>query len=345
MGKFRNYITEGNAGEAMEKLIVDTWNEDEEPISIFDHGTGSKIVNRMKRNGIDGASAKSVGRNQPSVSQKWRDFGVNKLKDTGKTDIIVGDRKISVKMGRARVVASKKEEALAIFYSALEQVKPPDQEVKQTINFLNSMIGTTVTAMSRGDTKKFGQGTADYERVIGAESFHQQMTKELRKFFIGNSEFTAYFAQEGLSGRVKFGDNEGTATHILHVSNDGNQFAFKSLDDISYLTKMGRKMNIKMDFKGAAKVSGRGADKKVLGHRWWSVIELFVKKVEESVSAFDGEYLTESKFRALTGRIIAFGKSLIKKVINFISKSWRNFLEFMGLVPKISLNEEIDYFG
>jgi len=98
-----------------------------------------------------GDSARQTGRGVGNTTAFWQSFGATDK--TPKTDVILGDKKISVKVGPSQLMSGGKAESTATFYSAMQNTPDdPDEpklldtpEAKAVIDTFDKFIKTGIT--------------------------------------------------------------------------------------------------------------------------------------------------------------------------------------------------------
>ena len=92
------------------------------------------------------------------------------------------------------------------------------------------------------------------DKILSAADKHNmKMKQKFRSFFDGNKAFYKEFVFEAMTGKVKFDDNEGTATHFLVVDFDGDghlENVITSAD--AYVSKILPRVNPEVRFKSSA---------------------------------------------------------------------------------------------
>jgi regulator of sigma D len=163
---------------------------------------------------------------------------------------------------------------------------------------------------------------------------------------------------EAMTGKVKFGGNEGTATHFLVCDFDGSasyHVVNKSSDP--YVKKILSQVNPEVTFKtGAQKKTIDGKkDQKTGYYRFYSVVGLAYKAAVETdktindcydmVNSGELEYLSEGFFdfiKRAWNKFKAFVKNLIEKATKWVQQSARNMMEFFELQPtKVRFNNNV----
>ena len=318
-----------------------------------------------------GAGVNRMSVTPPSVSSAWHSNRPNK---TPKTDIIINSKKISLKKGSSQIMSGGSDESLSTFKAALNALpknfaQPYLDEVEQGImNLMPSYVGTQKGGI---DTQKFGgtvyqntrkktgkiadvkAGTINKDKIlVEADALNKRLTKSFQNLFT-NPEFKKEFTFEAMTGKVKFGGNEGTATHFLVVDFDGsaNFHQVTSSSDAYVSTIMPRvKPNVK--FKSTAvKKKIDGKDTKTGHYRFWSTVGLMYNaavktqnEVYDMMNSGELEYLSEGFFDFIAKafkKFKSFVSNLIKKVTNWIKKSLNNVIEYFELEPKIGFKNNI----
>ena len=102
------------------------------------------IIQSLNLSGGDSAQGTGRGLNV-SLTPFWSSKGATNK--TPKTDVILGDKKISVKVGNSQLMSGGKEESMATFYAAMEDT--PDlldsPEAKSVINTFDKFVKKGIT--------------------------------------------------------------------------------------------------------------------------------------------------------------------------------------------------------
>ena len=220
--------------------------------------------------------------------------------------------------------------------------------------------GGTVYKNTRQKKGKIGDveaGTFDKDKILkAADDFNLKLKKQFADLFAGNQDFKKEFVFEAMTGKVKFGGNEGTAESFLVASYNGSAdyHEVKNSSD-PYVASILSKVKPDVKFKSTAvKRSIDGKNTKTGHYRFWSVIGLgynaAVKANKEVNEAYDlynsGELLTEGfldVIKNIWNKFKTWLVNLLKKVKEWISESVENMMNFLGLKPDIEFNNEITW--
>ena len=218
-----------------------------------------------------GKEARGTGRAGSTVSLTpfWSSFGATNT--TPKTDVILGNKKISVKAGNAQLMSAGKEESLATFYAAAKHVPNilKTKEAKDVISTFEKFVKGGYTKQGSVDTNL----KAGKDKILNAgDAAHKEMRDNLEALFNKSPEFKIAFAKEAMSGLEKFGPGSpATADYVLSVdSNYGNPQLHKTQDD-KYSAKIANQMKLTVRFKSTSEKLKSG---KTGRYRFWSVVSL-----------------------------------------------------------------------
>ncbi len=341
---------------------------------------GKEILTKVKLLGKSGENRMSVS--VPVNSKNWPDDGTpmwtggNK---TPKTDIIIAGKFISLKAGSSQLMSGGIQESLSTFNVAARKTKGFDKfndslatEIEQGIKDLmpqkmgDYMGGAEIqkkggtlyqkTRAKKGKIADVKPGTFELDKILSAADKHNmKMKQKFRTFFEGNKAFYKEFVFEAMTGKVKFDDNEGTATHFLVVDFDGDGHLENVLTSAdAYVTKILSRVNPEVRFKSSAqkkKVSGK--ETKTGFYNFRSVVQLSytaqakaVKEVYDMVDSGELQYLSEGFFDAIKkawNKAKTFIKNLWDKVKKWISSSVNRMMDFLEIKPQISMTNEISW--
>lgn len=329
-------------GEAMEEVIVAAMNGLPEPRSAIKmgipKGSGAKIVKELKRLGVTG-KAEILGASQIEVTKKWAQYwepeSVPPSTKTPKTDFKIGKSyKISLKTGgSAQLMSGGKNESVATFYAAVEGSGVDITGIVKRIE--KAMNNLSPSSIAQGKLKaeiKKGQDKV----IVAANEAHKVLMSDMKKVFAEIPSFGYHFAKEAMTGKVKFGGSDGTCNYFLCVSNDGSKIKLIPTSDSAYISKVAKKMKVSVRFKTT---SEKSKGEKSGRYRYWSAIGLIVNKLNEEINAYDGQVLTEGIIGDIWNKVMSFVKNLVSGIVEWISKSWKNVMEFLGMEPDVDVND------
>ena len=344
--------------------------KDKDPLEL-----GTEILKKVNLLGKSGETRMSVS--APVNSKKWPDDGTpmwsggNK---TPKTDIIIAGKFISLKKGSSQLMSGGIEESISTFNVAARKTKGFDKfnnalalKIENGIqNLMPSKLGDYMggadlqkkggtvykdTKRKAGPIGKVKAGTFDLDKTLAAADRHNSnLKKEFSTFFEGNQDFMKEFVFEAMTGKVKFDDNEGTATHFLVVDFDGDghlENVITSSDE--YVSKILPRVKPEVRFKSSAQ------KKKKIGktgfYNFRSVVQLSytaqaksVKEVYDMVDSGELQYLSEGFMDAMKrawDKAKKFIANLWKKVKEWISSSVNRMMDFLEIKPDVKFKNEI----
>jgi hypothetical protein len=286
--------------------IVKSWNENlDTPEVVY-----------LKKMGCRG-NAEHFGKRQFSPSGEWAQY--NTQKSYSKTDIKIGNHKISLKsMNDHLVMSSKKNEAIATFMCVANELydgKIPSL-VTEITNDLEEMITKGLSPITITKAKKAGDNV-----IIDAQQKHADILDSVIRIF-DDPVFITAFLQEVLSGRLKFGENsDGCATHLL-VTRD-NEPELVEIDDPAFLSRLASHVDIRIDFKSSGKTQGKDRGT----YRYWSVLQMISKELIKDSVLYEDSIFKKS---------LSFVLSLFSKIKNYIS-TWGELFDFLEVEPEIKI--------
>lgn len=332
---------------------------------------GKKIIQDIGLSGKGGYMAPTG----TITSKKWSNgdpqwMGGNK---TPKTDIVLGDKKVSLKKGSSQLMSGGPAESLSTYRVAIENTENFNldglaKEIEEGIeNLLPSTVsdfmggadlqktGGTVyqdTKRQRGKIGDVAPGTFDKNTVLkNADNHNLKLKKQFAQMFANNIEFKKNFVFEAMTGKVKFDDGIGAADWFLVVDFDGSSEFHKvtSAQD-SYVNTILAKVKPDVKFKSTAvKKKIDGKDTKTGFYRFWSVVGLgytaAVKNMKEAYEQYEnGQLLYEGffdKVKKIYNKFISFLSNLFSKVKEFVTSSVKNMQDFLGLQPVVKFKNEV----
>ena len=308
----------------------------------------------LKNAGISGISGSMVD-NQPVNKPTWR--GNN---TTPKTDIIIDRKKISLKKGSSQLMSGGPAESGSTFEVAASKTKGMKEKLsalaKECEEGIENLMPSTIGTQKGGADDHRSAGTYHKDKILkAADDFNIELKEKFRLLFKNNVPFAKEFVFEAMTGKVKFDDNDGTATHFLVVDFDGSaEFHQVKKSTDKYVTKILPKVNPDVKFKSTSVSKKIDGKKTKTGHyRFWSVVGLGYKaavaKTEELMNDVENGnmvYMSEGFLDKLKS-IWAAAKKVISDAFAAI-KDWLvssalNFAEFLGLKEDVSFNNKITW--
>jgi hypothetical protein len=346
MRSFKEYTTITEAGrsrgEAMEHSIVGAVNGAEQEQTGIKLGSGKKVVTTLKLSGL----GKVLGADKITISSQWSKYWpggkVPASTKTPKTDIKIGKKKISLKTGKAaQLMSGGRNEATATFFAAIQNAKI---EMTPVLSSIEEAIHNLSPASLADSSLKQEIKKGKDDVVMRANAAHKKLQTELRTVFTSNKEFAYQFAYEAMVGQVKFGGNDGTCSHFLTCTFDGDDAHLIPVSDRSYISKIADRISVTVRFKSS---SQKKAGKKTGKYHYWSVVGMVVDKLNEEIDHAktddDSTVLTEGIVRGIIGRVKNFVANLWASVKKWLAKSTENILEFLSFEPSISFNNNIRF--
>tara|TARA_Y100000817_G_C16801116_1_gene519690 strand:+ start:61 stop:1194 length:1134 start_codon:yes stop_codon:yes gene_type:complete len=315
---------------------------------------GKKIINDLKLTGKG-----SFPKNTYPASKKWNEYfpqGAKGSTLTPKTDLKIGDRKISLKTGDAQLMSGGVNEASATFYVAAETSGTSlDKAVTELGKHMNNLLPSTDMRKlgikgNKTQLQKVGK-FAEVEVLKRADEAHRAFKDDLRKVFKNNPSFAQAFTFEAMTGKVKFDDSDGTADHFLVTDYEGNATIHKttSMTD-DYVKKISKQVKPDVKFKATQSTSSQlktpqNPKGKTGYYTFWSAVGLGVKMIVED-EIKNGEMLNENFLNILKriGRKVTnFFKRFWNKIKKIVSQSFAALVRFMGLEVEVGFNNQIKW--
>ena len=352
MIKFRNhYLIEADTKAAldMEKVILSAAGGPKFVSKLIDNSeeVGKKIVNKLNMSGDGG----KMPDNTYPASEEWAEyFKPGKPRGstlTPKTDIIIGKRRISVKTGDAILMGGEKKEATATFYTAMKKMGNTTKAVNSLKGHIDDLLPSTDMTKfgikgSKTDLERMGK-FAEVEILKRADEAHRAFKNDLRDVFVNTPEFAREFTFEAMTGKVKFGDNDGTADHFLVTDFEGNKPTMHKVVNSSdpYVEKLLKVVKPDVTFKSTQKVKSIAGKKTKTGYyNFWSAVKVGVNMVvEEEIK--NADLLTEGIFdifKRVFSKGLKWIKNFFKKIYRRLTKSYKEILDFMALEPVITFS-------
>jgi hypothetical protein len=218
-----------------------------------------------------GKSARATGRTgeKATLTQFWSNQGASNT--TPKTDVILGNKKISVKVGNSQLMSGGKNESLATFYAAAKKV-PGILKTKEAKAVLDAFDKFVEVGYTKSGGVEAGLKSGKDKVLIAGDKAHKEMSSKLEDLFNKSPEFKIAFAKEAMSGYEKFGPGSpASADYVLSVSSDLSNPKLHSTQDDGYASKIADQMKLTVRFKSSSeKLKGEKTGR----YRFWSVVSL-----------------------------------------------------------------------
>ena len=347
--KVQSFLSEGLKAEDYEAAIVIGWHKihdmklnpstvgisskvmsvlEKEPLALESGERIAAQVAKHFRNG--GAKAEQYGRAKAKLTPFWKSFGAGDI--TPKTDILIGDKRLSLKIGVAQLMSGGKSESMATFYAALQST--PELKESQQFQKVNEVFESFVTSTLAPSQLRPLIKSGENPIVNTAEIAHKDCMRELGALFEQNREFKIAFAREAMSGFQKFGPSSPAAAEFMLVaSHDGTSVSIHSVNDDAYCEKIADSMKLQARFKTSSrKLKGV----KTGEYNFWSVVSLIV-------NARGSDSLQESVFSAAKGKLKRIGLKILKGVKSFMMRGVTNLMKFLGAEPQIKVQTKVKF--
>ena len=352
MKDFKTFcLSEGDTKAAfdMEKVIVSSAGGPKFVSKLIPDSeeVGKKIASKL---GISNDGGRMPADKYPA-SKEWAEyFKPGKPQGstlTPKTDIIIGKRRVSVKTGPAILMSGERKEATATFYTAMNRMGNISDAVTKLKGHIDNLLPSTdMTKLgikgNKTDLIKMGK-FASVEILRKADEAHHAFKNDLRDVFVNTPAFAREFTFEAMTGKVKFGNNEGTADHFLVTDFSGDNVTMHKVTSSSdaYVGKLVKYVNPDVTFKSTQKEKVTAGVKTKTGYyTFWSAVKVGVEMiVEEEIK--NADLLTEGILdimKRVFKKGFNFIKNFFKRVYRKISKSYQDLLQFMGYTPIVSFN-------
>ena len=335
---------------------------------------GKKIINDIglsDKGGYMSDSGKITSKKWSDGTPQWTGGNV-----TPKTDIVLGNKKVSLKKGSSQLMSGGPDESLSTFRAAVENTENFNLEglAKEVEDGITNLVPSTVgdfmggvdlqkkggtvyknTKQKKGKLGDVAPGTFDKDTVLKAADDHNLLLKKkFADLFTENIEFKKNFVYEAMTGAVKFDKGPAAADWFLVVDFDGTfeMNEVKSAND-PYVSKVLSKVKPDVKFKSTAvKKKIDGVKNQKTGHyRFWSVVGLgytaAVKNLNNAYEDYENGELLQEGFFDKVGKIFKkftqFLSRVFTKMKEFITSSVSNMAEFLGVEPEITFDNNISW--
>jgi hypothetical protein len=299
--------------------------------------TGELIAKKVLKDypQLKNKKAEVFGRTKSSLTDFWKSYGASDT--TPKTDIKIGDKNFSVKIGVAQLMSGGKAESTATFQAAIKNSNPDlvkSPQYKETTQVLEGFVKNTLAPSKLRPLIKAGTDKV----VNAAEKAHKDCMKELGNLFNQSKEFKIEFAREAMSGYEKFGKSSPASADLMLVSSeDGGRVEIHDVNDDSYCEKIATAMKLQARFKTSSrKIKGV----KTGEYNYWSVVSLIVNSMSEELNTNNKETLVEFN---ILNKVKSFVSRTWNRVTSFFKKGARQLTSFLGAIPDIRVKRNVKF--
>ena len=293
-----------------------------------------------KKFGNKNAKAEQYGRAKSSLTSFWSSYGATDT--TPKTDILIGNKRLSLKIGMAQLMSGGPAESKATFFAALKatpSLKKSEEFKKANKTFDGFVTSTLAPGKLRPIIKK-----GDNPVVNAAEKAHKDCMRDLGALFEKSEKFKIAFAREAMSGYEKYGRASNSAAEFMVVANhSGTSVTIQKVDDDKYCKKIANAMKLQARFK----TSGRVVKKKKTGeYNFWSVVSLIVDSMEGQKEDYSGEWygnLDEGIIDVIKTKVKSLFSKVIDKAKSYIQSGVSKLMKFLGAEPDVSVKRFIKF--
>ena len=297
-----------------------------------------------------GEASAGAGQGYPPTSNFWSTV-TGKKTDVSKTDIGIGDLKVSVKNEKAQLMSGMAPESKATLLTAIESSKTTKSKViKETLSYIDDFVSDIKTIGSDMDTthlRKLKPTQVKTEinklaqtKLKRADEVQSLAIDNLLKIFNNNDDLKREFIYEASTGNEKFSGNvmrqgatgtQGTADYFFVFKSDLSNILFEKINRKSGIIKrMTGEVDVNVGIKSASyKRKVNGVTKKI-GYNIFQTIRLAVHtKFNESFSSIFDELDTTEKM--LNEGTISEGKAgdIISGIVQKVKNAWNSFTDFI----------------
>ncbi len=289
-------------GQLFEKLVSNMWNNWDLKYKTLSADQRKEMLNEMERGSWHAVHELKQNITTTELAEKISTAEVNEnwagnKYGEPKTDVKIGNYKISLKYGPAQIMSSSPEEIKSVLDVATSHInnKPILNKIKNTLNKLieyqknGGIIAKKLTIKDKyidiltGEEKVKGisdifDSDSLYLKIKEIKKIHKQLQNYFIKLF-NDKTIKHKFIEEALTGKMKYDGNDGSATHILGFSKKDNKHIFKSFnyDTIKEISNMS---NISMSFKSSGSIKTKEDPK---GKRLaWSVLRIIMDELSNN---------------------------------------------------------------
>lgn len=228
-----------------------------------------------------GWEAKTTGATRVvgGLTEEWKSYGARN--STPKCDILVGSKRVSLKMGVAQLMSGSKAETMATLMTACKNANnmpiSVSVQLEKVIASMSNLVESGNNSKCMGQLRPMIKSGLD-ENVNRGEKAHKDFMFELKRLLRLSPTLAHEFAKEAMSGINKFGkDSCASAEWVLHVGMppDDDKIEINNVNDKEYVRRIVDKMRVSARFKsGSVKKMVDGVRTKTGEYRYFSVLTL-----------------------------------------------------------------------
>lgn len=285
----------------LEWAIATAWNETRKITEV------KPVIEFLKNKKLSG-KAVDISTKMYPVSPEWGVYHNKKSKS--KTDIIIGDKRISVKSTtQSQLMKYGKLESKALFMTVFENLKIKKLNmINEILSKLEEFINTSIIDASVSERQ-------NDPVVIKGNKVHAEMNELLLKFFNENPMFKYGLVNEAITGQLKFGkDSIATATHILDIK-DKNNIKFNIIDK-NVIDKILPKVKVDVSFSSTSKKKGE--------YKFYSTVRLIVQELSK-------------KNEGIISSIGSYIKNLLTNLKKYFVEKIDNIFSFLEIEPVLTI--------
>ena len=260
-------------------------------------------------------------------------------RNVAKTDILIESARkkvrISVKHTSTNMVVSSGSHGKEI-KSVLEATKQygyVQDDLKEVEKIVNNTIFEMEQVLQADVGKRYPYGVKELRKqakvdpeIAEAYEKHEELHEKIRDFFRNNYNIRKAFVEEGLTGKVKFGnDSIARAEFLLSTDNNG-EFEFSKITE-PYVEKVMNYVHPTISIRGTNLATKDNPSFKIFSNLLFE-FKKGKKFIEENMNEdiYDENFLID-----LINKTITKLKEIGNKIITFLRTSFERFLEFFGL--------------
>jgi len=296
-------------GVNLEKDITSYFNNKKTTyLSNWDENDLLRLKIFLEKNGISG-KVEQIGNNRVNSIKEWVDIaGKKNNKVQPKTDLVIGNKKISLKYGGDTSGGNYSQgSSKALFFLCMNKNEKLNLE-KEFINLLENEIGRKLPEPYTGMNQIQDTDISLYDTY---HSIQLNAEKTLNDFMNNNIEIRKRMVKEMLGGQIRFNNSKASADYILKFSEKREIFLYDLNNDSTILD-----LSQKMKFRT----------------RW--------SKNQQSMLFQMGTKMLREDF-LIEISLKAFFKMTMKKIKEFLKIGIHKFLEFIGLDLNIEVSVDI----
>ncbi len=337
--------TAPNRGYGLEYALVQLHNE--EPLLVKNELVCKAAKNALQKMAISKATKlEHFGKSNCPVTVFWKSFYPNGKEGssvrTPKTDVKVGNSRISIKYGKnSQLMSGGPSEASAVCCAAAEAAGVHKKVAETLRGKIEEMARSVKTYTDITTALKEGKDSI----LNRYNEINKEVMELVRKEFATNPHFQIEWIREALTGKAKFGANSPACANKLLATNEtGSIVVYDSTSSDELCKKLASRasLQVRMKTDGVKIRSGGKVVGKTGEYIYRAVVAMNIDGFEKGFAVARDE----NRLVALWRRMLHWIVALWNRITAWLARSWENLMKFFewdGTMFEATFNNDISF--